>query len=333
MNYQKTEDEYSIIKVCLTIMVVIAHIIVFFSDYGGVVEMPFHGVLNYCYHYIYSFVMSMFIFISGAIYRKGIDKGKYQDNFKFINKKFVRLLVPYFLWGIGIVAPVFKLLGFTEKSYVSYVFHGIILGKDSRHLWFLWTLFFIFVLMKSLQVVLKKGIIAELVILLISTVLCYYSWDFTGMFGINSIAHYFVYFMFGYFFEGKKAFFHVFLEKRPWISIMLFLLIGILVKTTNNFNINFILPWIGIIMMYGLVVAFHKWIYTGKLYYYLKKNSFGIYLVHPMIIYVVFYLFGEKFKNYPLLFCMIVFPITLVLSYGITEMIRKLKGNVLLGEI
>ena len=85
--------------------------------------------------WIHSFHMPLFIAISGMVYGFCIENlGKYNNSFKFIKNKVVRLLIPFIFFGFFYVAPVMVLCGFTESSYFSYCVNGIILVKNSK-LW------------------------------------------------------------------------------------------------------------------------------------------------------------------------------------------------------
>lgn len=60
--------------------------------------------------YYYSFHMPLFVFISGYFYRAGSER----DILGYIKHKFMRLMVPYFIWNLiyGIVAWVLRQYGF-----------------------------------------------------------------------------------------------------------------------------------------------------------------------------------------------------------------------------
>lgn len=60
--------------------------------------------------YYYSFHMPLFVFISGYFYRAGSER----DILGYIKHKFMRLMVPYFIWNLiyGIVAQVLRQYGF-----------------------------------------------------------------------------------------------------------------------------------------------------------------------------------------------------------------------------
>ena len=75
----------------------------------------------------------------------------------------------YAFFGIAYVAPVMVLFHFTDKSYFSYCVNGILLVRDSRHLWFLVVLLEIFcvcaVMKKQIQKKGPSGIFFVLIIL------------------------------------------------------------------------------------------------------------------------------------------------------------------------
>lgn len=68
--------------------------------------------------YYYSFHMPMFLFISGYFYRTGSE----QDIPGYIKHKFMRLMVPYFIWNLvyGIVAQVLRQYGFAFGEPVTW---------------------------------------------------------------------------------------------------------------------------------------------------------------------------------------------------------------------
>lgn len=68
--------------------------------------------------YYYSFHMPMFLFISGYFYRTGSE----QDIPGYIKHKFMRLMVPYFIWNLvyGIVAQELRQYGFAFGEPVTW---------------------------------------------------------------------------------------------------------------------------------------------------------------------------------------------------------------------
>lgn len=82
------QQDYTIIKVITTILVVIAHITRFYSMGGGAIKMKYNFLLHYITSFVYSFHMPLFICVSGAIFSFCINnKKKYSDFRLFIIKK------------------------------------------------------------------------------------------------------------------------------------------------------------------------------------------------------------------------------------------------------
>lgn len=192
------KNEYAVMKTGTSVLVVAGHVIIFYSATGGAVDMPTNMLLDYLMKFIYSFHMPLFMFVSGAVYRKGIARGKYKDFWEFIVKKFRRIMIPYFAWGILYVMPVMVLLGITDLAPAEYILQGILCCRDSRHLWFLWALFFVSVCIRFLQPFIERGKICKLSLLVLCLGAWYLSWNMTDILGINSIMRYLFWYYAGY---------------------------------------------------------------------------------------------------------------------------------------
>ena len=94
---------------------------------------------------IYAFHMPMFVFISGCIFAWQLDiKHKSLNLESLFIKKFRRLMIPYYAFGLLMVWPTLVVLGF--RAPLHYLIDGIILAMDPRHLWFVMALFIIFIM-------------------------------------------------------------------------------------------------------------------------------------------------------------------------------------------
>lgn len=322
-------DRYDILKVFSTILVVVAHITKFYSYEGGVFEVPSNPILDYITNFIYSFHMPLFIFLSGAIFCECIRRGKYDNFVSFVNNKFKRLMIPYFVWGLFYVAPVMVCLKITDLTYVQYVVQGIFCELNSRHLWFLWVLFFCFVIIRFLKPIMCKGLKAQGVILFLSLGMAIVSPYFPGIFGINHVMYYVFYFVLGYLFHQKQVKIDKFLQGKWYLSILLFVMVVFGVKYIYLVS-SVLVALIGIIFCYSVVANMGTGIVQTRIYKGIQKNSFGIYLFYPMMIYVVFYLFKEV---NPYIFCIIVFGVVFFGSYIMTELFRVLKLGWIFGEV
>lgn len=328
------ENEYSVMKVMTTILVVIAHVTVFYSDFGGVFSMEYNLVLDGITKFIYSFHMPLFIFLSGAVYHQCIAAGKYKSYIKFVKKKFVRLMVPYFLWGIFYVTPVMLILNITKLSAQDYIIKGILCAMDSRHLWFLWTLFFIFCIVRALRPVMEHWGF-QMLLFAICCMLNYCSFKVTNKFGINSILQYLIYFVMGYMVDDRKPYADKFMKGKICLSAVSFIFILLFLNVYSKRYIARVgVSCAGIVMCYGLIenipMKIGK-IGKNRFYQILKKDSLGIYLVHPMIGYILFYLFQNAAVN-PFFFTLCVFLADMISSFVIIEILRWVNVKFILGE-
>lgn len=291
--------------------------------------MPFYKSLNFITEFIYSFHMPLFVFLSGAIYCGGIACGKYKDFWVFVKNKFKRLVIPYFTIGICYVAPVMIMLHLNKWSLGEYICKGLILGLDSRHLWFLWTLFCCFLIVRIMKKILDRGLMTQIIVVVFSLALALISNRFTNLFGIRNIVYYLFYFLLGYLFHSRKKQIRRRLKGKMYLLFPCVLVIIYRILYVDSLIWNIAVAIVGILGCYIVGVNVRESCYNSKLYKVLQKNSFGIYLLHPMIIYVLFYFF--RTVN-PYLFCIVVLGVTFTMSYFVTEMLRSMKLKWVLGE-
>ena len=104
---------------------------------------------------------------------------------------------------------------------------------------------------------------------------------------------------------------------------------------TYNRALNLITAVIGMLCLYQCIRITKKYIIQIKIYKWIERDSFGIYLFHPMIIYVLFYWvkkFGVGLK-YPIIVCVMIFVITMIASMLFVKIIRWTKyGKLIIGE-
>lgn len=118
------------------ICVVVGHCIPDASS--GQIMDPF---LRNIFHIIYSFHMPLFFFLSGLFIKPIFSN---QETVKFIKKRTVRLMVPYFFVGLAYLPFKMLLSSFANKPYNMDDFWKIIIGVNpDGELWFLYTLFMV----------------------------------------------------------------------------------------------------------------------------------------------------------------------------------------------
>ncbi len=193
MEQSKRFEEISIMRVLAMSMIVAFHSMCFYNGRWTKVDaitIPFWLKLS---TFLDVIDLNMFVFISGYLYGYlYIYRNKYRHPAEVIRNKAIRLLIPYFFWGIPMVFV-------CPWNNWSSFFHGI------SHLWFLLMLFGVFTLTVLLQLLNSQRIkfTGRLGILLIA--LGYFAGYFIFTFVyrgdflcVNKVLYYFPAFMIGY---------------------------------------------------------------------------------------------------------------------------------------
>ena len=324
----KKDNCFNVLKVLATLLVVIAHVTVMYSSLYSAYEMPENMILDWISVFIYSFHMPLFLFISGSIFKICIAGGKYKSIKDFVILKFKRLMIPYLFIGISYVTPVMLLLKLTDESLLHYIIKGIGLCLDSRHLWYLYVLFIMFLITRVLKPVFERFPVIEYTVLLFAAVSAFYFYRyFPAYFGLDTFAKNYAFFLLGYSFVDKLDYF----KRFPLISVgSSFVLINVLLFI-NSDKLRLFTGILGIIMSYSFAVIIQAGFEKTVFYKLLLKNSMGIYLFHPMIIYVLFH-FAINWSVPAILFSFLAFTVALTVSIGLTKLLRTLHLGVLIGE-
>lgn len=280
--------------------------------------------------FLYSFHMPMFVFISGAVYSFQYEVlGKRYGLNKMITNKARRLLIPYLFWGLVIMLPLMVCCGFRD-SFFDYAFDGIILSHDSRHLWFVLMLFEVFIVFWMLRKLIEIIKLPEWMLLILSFVLMLLSNRILHIFQFNMAAKYLFWFTFGYVFIIHKDLYKELLTGFlfPGIILLLYLIENEHLEVRVPF-FSTITALAGILFVYSISTKMNgmdNWLVSI-----IVKNSFGIYLIHVPILYLMFYGF-HHLQISPYIFCLIVFLTSTVLSIFITIGFRKIGLKSLIGE-
>ncbi len=324
------ENHYNALKFFATILVVFAHASRMYTGEGVVNPINTSTLLDNATRFIYSFHMPLFIAISGMIYGHCIeDLDKYKDTGKFLVNKMKRLLIPYLFFGLFYVAPVMVVYGFTGDSYFKYCFYGILLSRDSRHLWYIGTLFGIFVVSLFANKIVKGcNIYLSFAILALLLLLSVFSHKLTGNLQISNCAYYLVYFYLGYFYNRYYEKLYI-IHKLPALIILFF--IQILAFKLNIVFVKYLSALVGGLVCISLTSYMKMQFMNNRFVKVLSKNGFGIYLFHPMIIYILYYYLGGLDIN-PIVLCVGITVVSYFLSVLLTEIFRKARLTLLIGE-
>lgn len=280
--------------------------------------------------FLYLFHMPLFVFVSGAVYSYQYEMlGKRYGLKRMISTKTKRLLIPYLFFGFVVMLPLMVCCGFRE-SFVDYAYNGIFLSKDSRHLWFVLMLFEVFIVFWVMRKIVEIIKLPKWTLLVLSFVLMLLSSKIPYIFQLNMTANYLFWFAIGYDFMMHKDNYKVFVlgVLFPGMILMLYLI--------ENQHLNVRVPLFATVTaMAGIMLIYSissKMKGEGNSFIGLiVKNSFGIYLIHVPIVYLMFYGF-HGFSISPYLFSLIVFLISIGISIVLTFGIRKIGLKCLIGE-
>lgn len=205
----------------------------------------------------------------------------------------------------------------------------LLLNGDGRHLWFLPVLFGCFIVMYLCRELINR----YLGYTLLATIA---AWSLYFKFPLlvpvlPAVLYYMVFFYLGYMtIHNIDKFGFI---KSWWFIITSFVPIALLCRYTDHVIIKFILNIVGIFFSFGLGWRLSSIIKCSKLTKSLSRNLFGIYLFHPLLIYLAFFWMIEF--ELPVNLCMFVpalIVIVIFLSVLLTELLRYLKLGVMIGE-
>lgn len=209
--------ELDIMKFWGILLVVLGHVTNMYTPSGLVQSLVQSDSLELVSSFVYSFHMPLFVFVSGCVY--AFQKEVLQKRVSFVNliqKKSKRLLIPYLVFGIFLVLLMVG-CGF-RNEIVDYAFNGVLLSKDSRHLWFVLMLFEVFVLFWVMNKAIDKFRFPKWSMLVISFVCYLLANRLPYILQVCSAFRYIFWFTLGYIFllyknDVKTAYIYIFPEE------------------------------------------------------------------------------------------------------------------------
>lgn len=324
LNKERTRmPELDVMKFIGIILVVAGHVTRMHTSQGLIPTIEHDSILGHVTDVIYSFHMPMFVFVSGmTLAFVSARKSSYQAFWSLVKNKAKRLMLPYFAFAMFWVLPF--MVGYGFRDFKSYLFNGIILSLDSRHLWYVWMLFNVFILFYILRKVAEKLKMPQCSIMIVSLLL-YVGEEVGGAipyFQIDSMFEYQFWFILGYM--------SLIYKREAKVLIPLSIAFGVVGACFYASVVHFVFALVGIWLTYLLAQSIRN-ITENRFVSNIVKNSFGIYLFHPIIIYVLYYYLGNcQFNGY--LFALCVLVASFAISYFLTEVTRKAKLQILIGE-
>lgn len=330
MNGITKNQSYDILKVLTQILVVTGHACRMYVGDGAFTPTDASALLRTVSLYLYGFHMPLYFLLSGAVYGCGLSAGKYQNRLRFLLKKLVRLMIPYLFFGLFYVGPVLVLTGLTD-SYTDFCLNAILKGGNSRHLWFLLALLWIFVMAVLVQPLIYK---TPVLVIALSLGVCFLSCYLYVGSQVTTAMYEQLYFFGGIYLNLYFDKIANFLRRcRGLLAIPAGLAVfGYLYYP--NWPFTPVWAWAGILAAFSLVLGLEplmaRFVKT-RFYTWSLKNCFGIYLFHPMLIYLAYDWLGSRSVP-PLLFCPAVIVLSYALSGLLTSAVRRLHLGILIGE-
>jgi fucose 4-O-acetylase-like acetyltransferase len=151
---QKYRLDFDILRITLTILVIMGHATYYthatmfggvnyysIMDAANIKDAKIHEIVKTITSYIYTFHMPLFFFLSGEVYQYNTENTKFLE---LIQKKSMRLLVPFILVFAFYYVPIMFLSGYFNKFNI--FLYGQIFFPDACYLWFLGALFCCYIL-------------------------------------------------------------------------------------------------------------------------------------------------------------------------------------------
>ncbi len=333
---KKYNYKISNLRALAILVVVFGHSIIIFDRswnyYSALYSSAFLETLK---HVINLFQMPLFVFISGYCFyysKRRIADGNYTE---FIISKAKRLLIPFVTFALLWMIPI-RLLSqypFWKGLSLSEIILQVFTGKDSGHLWFCPALFLMMMIAGLIEkhVLGKRDLSSTEVIALFGFLYLLSAGSRFipgGTLFLNDVSKYMVWFYLGYYLNKRNKVKSKYAVLGFAVALTLF---GIHVSGLLNdiFAIRILVEYTGttlfVISLYYLITSKSNRLIEG-----ISKNSFGIYLFHSPLIYIVFCYFSYL---RPAAVIAINFFLLMSLAYILTVLMRKTRiGRLAIGE-
>lgn len=309
-------------RVFAMLMVVALHSLCYYGNWGfkECVVQPYldlSSLLN-------DIAMPLFMCISGYLFSKSLSKQE-MSFVAFVKKKFNRLIIPYLVWG-GV-----QILLMPERYSLRQLLFGV------SHLWFLLTLFWIFVIMYALKDYWNK-FETKSNLLLIVVIFCLYPWFkySHNVLRISSVIKYLPYFIMGIM-VYKNQIVKSYIIKVLIALVSFSMLIFIRFEHYDFFN-NFVvyelcqvLGWLLIYVLFDFVLNIH--FPDSNIVSYMDDLSMGIYIIHHIVIlYCLQFVSVKTFLNdYWQIGPVAIFFVALIISIVLATLLtsNKVTGKII----
>lgn len=298
---KKFYKEYDVIRILATVLVVIGHsaYVNMYTDYGGIgLDVNFSSIQKYIdlfVRVIYIFHMQLFVALSGSLYflsmkrdsNQEIEQPKFVD---LLKNKFVRLIVPLLLVFFLYELPIKIISGYYSESKNIWldIFIGQLFLFDNNYLWYLLSLFWIFLVYWLLKKFIKNDIVILIIGIAFFVAQIFIPQDYLA---VKSFLNYFMWFVIGGLYEKHREGISAVNRKQKWIKYVFILLTMVAYIIYYLFFEN--IEYIRVFLSAFCVVTIYLWcnLFSESKINYRKcvilKYSFRIYLFSDPLNYLI----------------------------------------------
>lgn len=334
-NKQNWSNSISNIRALAIIVVVFGHSIILYSSNWNIYTTKYTvPALDLLKRILDMFQMPLFFSISGYLFY--FTYAKRRGILYLINSKIKRLIVPYILVSLLYVIPLRIIIhypGYEHQTLIK-LLTNILMATDIGHLWFLPALFLIFgiawVGLWIIEKILGKNNIVNTVILFGGSLVLYFVGYKIG-FGYGpllSAYNYFIWFFVGYILcEHQQIIASI--RKNQKISYVLGIIASSLIVINTIYPMSVILT---IVIKIIFIFSIYVWIPSNKnkIINIISENSFGIYLFHSPLTYIIYTL---DVNANPVVVVGINFIVCGIIASILTILLRKIKLGFMIGEV
>lgn len=325
-------DTYGVLKALTVLLVILGHITVMYTADGVFHCVAGSRLLVWLATYIYTFHMPVFFMLSGCVYGWGIRAGKYRRAGSFLLKKTKRLLAPYLLFGVLLVVPVVRLCGLSELTVPQGWLHDILLAVQPRHLWYVLVLFEIFLLTVPLRGLCEKHpgfvMLASLAVYAAAELLI--PAKSTNYLQYQNLLKFQPYFFFGVLLDHDFDTLRKWTLRLKWLWILLPLIQALWLFVPETLVwLKVCFGLLGCVWMLCGAILLREYLPSlceSRILKSLGDCGYGIYLLHPMMVYAIFF-FARNWTVNPLLLTAAVFVAVLAVSWTLTLLWHSITGK------
>lgn len=275
-------DYISIIRILCIITVIFFHCygMMFWDSFFPATTEKYKDLYwNVNQYFLINIAMPMFVFISGYLFKFLLGIGKYPTWGNLLYKKGLRIILPYFVFGVFFMIA-------TNDWSTKTLFKGVY-----WHLWFLPMLFWCFIIGYLVHRLIKdKGILYKSVVLLVLYTGTLFPIFLPNIFGSHYISKWLFWFYGGMFInEHKQIIYAKIKQYKLYLLFVLLYLVSIIVHPavygdhTNN--------WLNTLGIFSLIISICYSLEKANIYnnnivkrfIAFSKYSFGIYIFHNWI--------------------------------------------------